>query len=112
MVDILPSSVARELRGVIVRDGVSYVPVFCANCGAKGPLVIDADQRFAFYQCEPCAEKFGEIVGMMKIPDEVHWEIQHQEQLARYGRPLDVVELAEIEKDGNHTLVKLARDFK
>lgn len=112
MADILPSSVAREKRGVIVRGGVSYVPVWCANCGAQGPLVIDAGQHFAFYQCEPCDEKYGAIAGMMKIPDEVHWELQHQEQVARYGRDLTVAELVEIEKDGNHTLVKLAKDFK
>lgn len=111
-VDLLPSSVTRELRGVVVKDGITYVPVWCANCGCKGPLVIDGHQRFAFYQCEPCDEKYGAIAGMMKVPDEVHWELQHQEQVERYGRDLTVVELAEIEKDGNHTLVKLARDFK
>lgn len=108
--DLLPSSVPRVSRGVVVQDGTSYVPCFCANCGKRGPNVINGDQHFAFYLCEPCAETHGAIAGTMMIPDEVHWEMQRQEQLERYGRQLSIAELAEVEKDGSHTLTKLARD--
>lgn len=110
--DVLPSSLPRERRGELVHGGTPYAPCFCVNCGARGPMVAAGPQNFAAWLCDPCAEKWSPMFGLMLVPDEVHWELQRQEQVEKYGRALSPGELAEVEKDGNNTLVKLAKDWK
>lgn len=113
MADILPSSIPRERRGVIVADGNTYVPCFCLNCGKRGPYAINGHMHSASYLCEPCAEIHGAAFDGALVSDEAHWAAQHQEQIEKYGRILTLAELIEIEKhDPHNTLVKLARDYK
>jgi hypothetical protein len=51
---------------------------------------------FCFYLCQPCAETYGQIAGMMLMPDEVFFEHVKQEQLARHGRYLTPDEWARL----------------
>lgn len=107
--DLLPCSLARETRNVKYHRGMNWVPTYCANCGVEGGYVPEGS-GFAFYQCQPCHEKFGVPAGMMAVPDEVFWDQVRQEQLTREGRELTAIEVAEALKDDSHYLTKLAKD--
>lgn len=111
MTDILPDSRLERPKGAVWR-GSWWVPVFCANCGADGGLVPEENMTFAFYLCDPCAEKYGEVAGTYLMPDEVYWERLKQEQLNTYGRVLTAEELVQIvEADASPlaTLIKQRR---
>lgn len=107
---ILPDSRLRETKNVVVRDGVNWVPIFCANCGADGGIVPEENTTFAFYLCNPCAEKYGNIEGTYVESDVAFWEKVHAAQLEKYGRVLEPGEIVEQLKDGNSLLSKLARE--
>lgn len=108
--DMLPTSVARELRGRVMRRGVPWVPIFCANCGCDGGFVPEAACDFAFYLCEPCAEKWSPLAGTMLVPDEVFWRKLNDAQLERYGRHLSVPELLNQLANPESMISKLAKD--
>lgn len=110
---ILPSSVPKNPRRTILRGGIPWTALYCANCGKSGGYVPEASigEGFQFYLCEsPCGEKWSPLVGTMLIPDEVFWEKVKQVQIEEYGRALTAEETAEILKDENSVLSKLARD--
>lgn len=111
--DLLPNCVTKETKNVVMRNGVPYVPIFCANCGCDGGWVpqdsIEAT-GFAFYLCNPCAEKWAPLAGTYMVPDDVFWEKVKQTQIETYGRELSGEEVAEALKDDQHILTKLARD--
>lgn len=76
------------------------VPIYCASCGVEGGAVPEENMTFAFWLCDKrlngCFEKYGEIAGMMAVPDQVFWQKVRQEQVERYGRELGFRELADI----------------
>lgn len=110
MPDLLPDCRAKVVRGRIYRAGQSWIPVFCPHCGAEGPMIPENNREFAFYQCEPCADKFPTPDGMVRVPDDVWNErIQHAQQ-EDYGRVLTVFEQVIELSDVNSKLSKLARD--
>lgn len=88
------------------------VRIFCANCGHDGGLVPEDNCNFAFYLCDPCAEKWSPLVDTMLVPDELFWQKVKQEQMEKYGRELTGAELAEILKDDSNPLTKLCKDRK
>jgi hypothetical protein len=108
--DILPSSVPRESKNVKTLQGMNWIPIFCANCGCDGGYVPEANKDFAFYLCQPCADRYGNIAGTMMVPDEVFWARVKAEQLERHGRELTPQEVIEAIKDSDNPLAKLARD--
>jgi hypothetical protein len=71
----LPNSLPRSPRVDISmsRNGMHWFYLFCANCGTDGGRVLETDlnEQYAFYLCNSCAEKYGEIDGMTMVPDEV-----------------------------------------
>src|ERR1700730_2452272 len=76
---LIPSSVCREKRDIVMQGSVPWIPLYCANCGkADGGMVtqetLDALGNYAFYLCDPCSEKCGDIPGHHKIPMEVYWQ--------------------------------------
>jgi hypothetical protein len=75
---------------------MSWVPVFCANCGADGGSCPEENMTFMFYLCNKCAQTHGQIAGTMMMPDEVFFEKLKQEQMASYGRYLTQEELSAI----------------
>lgn len=109
--EVLPSSVAREIKNFKIHNGIPWIPIFCANCGKDGGWIPEETKDFAFYICEsPCGEKWDPIIGTYVVPDEVFWEHAKQVQLEKYGRELQPYEVVEALKDGNHILSKLAKD--
>jgi hypothetical protein len=48
---------------------------------------------FVFWQCEACARTYGEVAGLMVMPDEVYWERLRLAQLEHAGRPMTEAEL-------------------
>ena len=67
--DILPDSRAKTTKGRVFQGGTTWVPVYCATCGKDGGLVPEQNMTFVFYQCQPCADKTGELFGHYKLPD-------------------------------------------
>lgn len=109
---ILPDTRLREPKKVVFANGMNWVPIFCASCGADGGLVPEENCSFAFYLCQPCADKFGNIEGTYIEPDAVFWQRVHDEMIEKYGRVLTSAELVEVLKDEHHPLTKLCRDRK
>lgn len=113
-VHTLPNCLARETRGLIQSAGLAMKPVFCANCHAIAPFVVDEGMAFAFYLCEAeqndCASKWQHVVGTIAVPDEVFFERVKQAQLEHDGRELSATEQAEALKSSDHYLSKLAKD--
>ena len=89
---------------------MNWVPIFCANCGAPGGWVPEESTTFAFYLCNPCAEKWSPLAGTMAVPDEVFWQKVKDAQIEKYGRELTAPEVVEALKDENSILTKLAKD--
>jgi hypothetical protein len=111
--DLLPSSVAREIKGEVEIKGIPHVPIFCANCGADGgwvPRAAIEDKAFQFYLCNPCGEKWAPLAGLMLIPDDVFAQKVAAAQLEHDGRYLTPDEVGEALKDPQHYLSKLAKD--
>lgn len=111
-IDILPDSRPKEPKGRVFQGAVSWIPIFCANCGADGGLVPEENCNFAFYLCNQCAETHGQVPGHMMMPDQVFWERIKQEELDSFGRFLDEIELAQVlEADASPlaTLIKSGR---
>ena len=110
--DVLPDCRTKRVTGAEPGFGLSWIPIFCANCGKEGGSVPEENMTFAFWLCLPCAETYGKIAGMMMMPDEVFWEQMKQEQLDKFGRLLTTSELlAIVEADTSPlaTLVKQGR---
>ena len=97
MVDILPDSRPRELKGAIKVRGVEMRPVFCASCGNPQGLV-PVGMSYAFFLCDKpgksCSTKYGDDAHFAKEPDHVFWdkarELQEQaeKELAAAHGPL------------------------
>lgn len=117
--DVLPDSRARSGRGAISGEfpklgKLNWVPIYCANCGVEGGMVLEENMDFAFYLCDErknnCAAKWSDLVGTMMVPDEVFWEKAHREMIEKYGRILDPPELVEILKDDSNSVTRLCKD--
>lgn len=114
-VDLLPNCIAeRSERSIVWSNGMEWLPIFCANCGKDGGMVLKVDwervKNFAFYLCEPCAERWAPLTNMSIAPDEAFWRRVHDVQIEQFGRELTDAELVEALKDGDHVLTKLCRD--
>jgi len=113
--DILPNCIAtRSEKTIVWGNGMKWIPIYCANCGKDGGMVMEGDwslvKNFAFYLCDPCGEKWSALVDMAISPDEAFWAKVKQAQLEAFGRELTEIELVEALKDGDHILTKLSRD--
>jgi hypothetical protein len=74
MSEILPDSRAKRATRIIYANGMSWVPIFCANCGADGGYVPEQNMDFAFYLCNDCADRLPPIDGTYVMPDEEFWQ--------------------------------------
>ena len=108
--ELLPDCRTGQHR--IISRGVAGIwePVFCANCGADGGMVPQANMTFLFYLCNTCAETHGAIAGTMQMPDEVFFAKLAEAQLERYGRYLAPEEWEQIGEDPSHPLWTLLRE--
>jgi hypothetical protein len=112
-IDILPDSRTRYSReSVRGPNGITYIPLHCANCGKKGGMVPEKMITFAFYLCQsPCAEKYGDDAHFYKEPDEVFWERVAAAELEDRGRPLTPQELVVELEDTSSVFRKLADEW-
>lgn len=108
---ILPSSMTRESRRAVVKDGLTHEPIYCANCGKEGGESIRAPGNFLFWLCDPCSEKWEPMVGVSMIPNDVMRQRIVDVQLEEYGRHLAPSEVMDALSDVNSPLSKLARDL-
>jgi hypothetical protein len=112
--NILPTSIPRSrledrrLSG----GGVVWLKIFCANCGKDGGAILENDYNFAFYLCDPCAERFGQIDGMYMEPDAVFQEKVKNAQIEKYGRPLQPFEIVQELENRHSVMATLARDYE
>jgi hypothetical protein len=108
--DILPDSRAKTVKNRISIKGTTYIPIFCANCGADGGGVPEENMTFVMYLCNSCCEKWGHIAGTYAEPDAVFFAKVKQAQIEKYGRVLEPEEMVKALDDVNSTLSKLARE--
>lgn len=108
--ELLPTSVPKETRNIVFHNGVPWIPIFCANCGCDGGKIPEDAKDFAFYLCQPCADKWEPLANMMLVPDEVYWDKVNAAMVEKYGRVLEAHEQIELLKDGESILSKFARD--
>jgi hypothetical protein len=94
----------------VVMNRLNWVPIFCANCGAPGGWVPEDTTTFAFYLCNPCAEKWSPLAGTMAVPDEVFWQKVRDAEMEQYGRVLSTPEVIEALNDPESVLSKLAKE--
>ena len=111
-IDLLPDCRAKNTKGRIFAANGVWVPVFCANCGCEGGWCPEENMTFLFYQCNKCSEKYGDITGTMKMPDEVFWDLLAQEQLESHGRFLDHQELLQVVEEDASPLATLIKEAK
>jgi len=96
---VLPDSRERVIsapRNVQYMAGAYWVPIYCASCHVEGGRVPQENMTFAFWLCQECFAKYGELTNMLVMPDEVFWEKVRQEQLDKYGRLLSPKELLDV----------------
>jgi hypothetical protein len=117
--NILPDSRLRNNgtpQGSKVINGMNFVPIFCANCGAPGGFVPEENMTFAFYLCDVrqngCYEKHGVAAHFLAIPDRVFWQKVKEAQIERYGRELTSKEVIQYLADPNSLMSVLAKSRK
>lgn len=114
--NILPNSLTKnpKVDASISGNGMEWLYLFCASCGADGGRVLKTDipnrEEFAFYLCDPCATKYGKIDGTYMVPDEVFFSRVKEAMLERCGRELKPTEVLVVLDDPNSFLSKLAKD--
>jgi hypothetical protein len=104
MAHILPDCRLKDKKGTLMVDWplpgggtvrIEVEPSFCANCGNPNPHYVPKDNTtFDFWLCNQCAEDYGEIAGTYMMPDEEFNRAVEAEMLDRFGRSLDVMEIA------------------
>ena len=67
-------------------------------------------KQFAFYLCNSCAERYGNLTTMYMEPDAMFWEKVKQAQLEEFGRELTEPEIVEALKDNTHVLSQLEKE--
>jgi hypothetical protein len=112
MPELLPNSIPRERKidTHISSHGNNWIYIFCASCGTDGGRVLENECDFAFYLCNDCAEKFGQIDGTYMVPDEVFWQKLADAQMEKYGRLLAADEIAITLDDHDSLLSRLMKE--
>lgn len=111
----MPDSRAKTVltaKNVINRAGAFWVPIFCASCHVSGGHVPEENVNFAFYLCDPCAERYGDIDGMYMQPDAVFFARVQEAQMEKYGRALTADETVVALDDPNSLESRLAHQRK
>lgn len=115
-VNVLPNSIPRDGKVDLSMStpGWEWLYIYCASCGCDGGRVLKTDipnrEEFAFYLCDPCAQKYGAINGVWVEPDQIFWHKVREAQLDREGRELSTEELITKLDDPGSYLSQLAKD--
>jgi hypothetical protein len=114
--DILPNCLLKTPKSdcsiSAPYSGSSWFYLFCANCGADGGRVMDTflPAQYAFYLCDECAEKWGEVAGCTATPDDVFQQKVHQAMLEKYGHCLTEIEVLKELDDPSSVISKLEKE--
>lgn len=114
--NVLPDSRARVSRGAVRRvdsfgNVSNYIPVYCHNCGKDNGYVPEENCTFAFWLCDPCAEKWGDHLWDHYVePDLVFWQRVKEEQLDKHQRELGPLELLKELEDPTTPLAKMFKE--
>lgn len=112
--DLLPDSRARARSkgalGQVQSKAGMQEPVYCMSCGVHGGWVPAQNMTFVGWLCRACEPKYGELAGLMVMPDEVFWARVQAEQQATYGRPLTPEETVLALHDPDSLESQLARE--
>jgi hypothetical protein len=112
--DFFPECRPRQPKASVYHhgQGIWYAKLFCGSCGKEGGFVPESmlSANFAFYLCDPCSEKLGDLEGHYKIADEIFWQKVKEAQLEEDGRDLTAQEVVEALKDNTHYMAKLATE--
>lgn len=110
--DVLPDSRARDPKRVIPSVYGDWIIISCASCSREGGRVLAQQARedgFAFWLCNDCFGKYGELTNMMVMPDELWWSAIQAEQVETYGRVLSFDELSAVVEAGASPLATLVK---
>jgi hypothetical protein len=113
MPDLLPNSLEKfpkEDRSLGLAG--TWFVLFCASCHKEGGRVMDTylPAQYAFYLCNECADKYGEVAGCTKTPDDIFFEKVASAMREEYGGILTEKQVL-IELDNSHSpLSKLERE--
>jgi len=109
----LPSSIPthRKFDHSLSGAGALWIYIYCASCGADGGRVLENDYDFAFYLCNDCADKYGDIDGMYMEPDQVFWNKLYNAQMEEYGRLLTPEEIAIELQEKTSLMTKLKKEL-
>lgn len=105
----LPDCRTSVVRDRIYRDGLNWIPIWCAHCGKEGPRIPEDNHEFAFYECIACCEKHPPAPGTYRVPDEDFFERMRQAQLEECGHYLSPLEIAGL--PDSHPLILLRGDM-
>lgn len=113
-IDLLPNCLTRKIDWNLSRNGQTWLYLYCANCGADGGRILECEvpnkEEFAFYLCDPCAEKHGAITGTMMVPDELIFQKIAEAQVEKYGGLLTPQQLAIELQDETSLMSKLKKE--
>lgn len=76
--EVLPNSIPRQ-RKENWDLGPDWYYLYCASCNKPGGSARITDipnhEHYAFYLCNDCAEKYGDLPpNLYLIPDEIFWQ--------------------------------------
>ena len=111
--NILPDSRTQERRGAVVdANGVSWVPIYCVNCGRSCGVVPEKHITNVTALCDHgCSGKYGDLASTYKDPDAVFRE-NLGEALSPLGRQVTVEELEALLEDRSPALAAAVRDWQ
>jgi len=114
--DILPSSLTRDPKVDWSLSGANgrWFYLYCASCGADGGRVLDnyLPKQFAYYICETCLEKHGQVLGTYVEPDEVFRQKVVAAMEEEYGRVLTEGEILDELGNPSSLVSKLEKEGK
>jgi len=111
MPDLLPNSLSFKVDTRLGLGGTWFY-LYCASCHKEGGRVMDTylPAQYAFYLCNECADKYGEVAGITKTPDDVFFEKVANAMQEEYGHALTEWEILNELKDPNSIISKLERE--
>jgi hypothetical protein len=114
--NVLPNCIpsSHKIDWNLSRSGANWLYLYCANCGCDGGRVRECDlpnkEEYAFYLCDPCAEKYGAVTNTMMVPDEVVFKKITEAQIEKYGAPLTAQQLIIELQDETSLISKLKKE--
>ncbi len=114
MKDVLPDCRQHNHtpRNSVNGPGGLWIPFYCANCGDEGGRCPEASMTFMFYLCNKCFQTYGEVAGVMMVPDQAFYDRVVNEQKEKHGRLLSPIELQQVVAEDSSALAKLLKEGK